>query len=301
MRALFDRSPPLDIKPLGKSSTILLVDVSNLGHRYWHAPHFKNMKFEGKKTGHIFGFFKGIMAFIKASRGSVTLVFALDGYPEKRYSIYPEYKGNRDRSKGDPMPDITKLVKYIPGYTLHIPDWEADDAIASFIHTYRKIEKKKGRDPCDIRIITSDRDLYQLIDENTSIWQAASKPLVTIEDMKTDMAPKHIKMQKVLHGDKSDNIKGVPFLRKKDVLPAILKSDGTLRGFMRIAKKECGTSVIKRLNDHADVIKRNFRLVTLKICKVRPILNKTSPDRLAAIMVDEHGCKSLETDITRFF
>ena len=300
MRALFDRAP-FPLKPLGKASTILVVDVSNLAHRYWHAPSFKGMTFKGKRTGHIFGFFKAIMDFIKASRGSVTLVFALDGYPEKRYNLYPEYKDNRDRSTGDPMPEITKLVKYIPGYTLHIPDWEADDAIASFISAYRKREARKGADPCDIRVITSDRDLYQLIDDNTSIWQSANKPRVTMETMKKDIAPEHVRMQKVLHGDKSDHIKGVPFLRKKDVLPAILKSDGTVRGFMRIAKKDCSKAVYKRLTDHKDVIKRNFRLVTLHICKVRPIPNKTSPIALAAIMVDEYGCKSVEMDTKRFF
>lgn len=298
--ALFKQDTPLHIASIKNSRSVFVFDVSNLGHRYWHAMKF--MTSGGRRTGHVFGFFKAVLSLIKACPGKPSsLVYALDGYPERRYDIYPDYKGNRS-GKADPVPDVAKVAKAMPGYVVHTPEWEADDAIASFISRLRRIEERKDEPLRDVYIISGDQDLYQLIDEKTSVWVKSKDSPITLENiLSTGGQPHHIRLQKVLHGDSSDNIKGVPYLRKKDVLDAVVASDGSVKDFMHKAKKICKESTFKRLQDHKSIIRRNDMLVTLQIHKVLPRKNKTDEGRLRSILIDEFGCQSLEKDIGRLF
>lgn len=296
---LFNQNSSLPLVGYRQAESILLVDVSSLSHRYWNTPGFRDMMMENTRTGHVFGFIKGITAYIKSARPRPTcLVFATDGYAKERYDIFPEYKGNRgDRSsRGNPVPDIVAITECIPGYTVHLPGWEADDAIASFLYGLRRMERSTHK---TVHILSSDRDLFQLIDENTTVWTKPKESPIGMDNIGVD--PKLIAIRKILHGDSSDNIKGVPFLRKKDVLPAVESCDGSLKDFLKKAKAECTRKTVSRLKAHFDVLKRNDSLVRLRIRKVKPIPNSHSKDRLRNIIINKFGCQSLQSDIERFF
>ena len=82
-------------------------------------------------------------------------------------------------------------------------------------------------------IVSGDKDLFQLIDENTSIWYSSpnrfsSDRLVssdTYQDEKgfEGISPKNVPDLKGLAGDSSDNIKGIPGIGQKVAISLLNK------------------------------------------------------------------------------
>jgi 5'-3' exonuclease len=125
-------------------------------------------------------------------------VFVSDGINsrKKRRYLYPEYKAKRkpaDQSIYDGINTFKSLLVNMPSNILRIeiPEWEADDVIANIC------EKLFTGMPIDI--VSTDKDLQVLCIHNN------------IKTLKGPfMNPKWIKLYKMLVGDSSDNIQGIP-------------------------------------------------------------------------------------------
>lgn len=125
-------------------------------------------------------------------------VFVSDGINsrKKRRYLYPEYKAKRkpaDQSIYDGINTFKSLLVNMPSNILRIeiPEWEADDVIANIC------EKLFTGMPIDI--VSTDKDLQVLCIHNN------------IKTLKGPfMNPKWIKLYKMLVGDSSDNIPGIP-------------------------------------------------------------------------------------------
>jgi 5'-3' exonuclease len=99
------------------------------------------------------------------------LVACLDGdwRPSWRVDIFPEYKANRLEAEGEEEEEPETLTPQIPILldildffgipVVGVDDYEADDVMA----TYAEIE------PGPIRIVTGDRDLFQVVDDKRDI------------------------------------------------------------------------------------------------------------------------------------
>ena len=99
------------------------------------------------------------------------LVACLDGdwRPSWRVDIFPEYKANRLEAEGEEEEEPETLTPQIPILldildlfgipVVGVDDYEADDVMA----TYAEIE------PGPIRIVTGDRDLFQMVDDKRDI------------------------------------------------------------------------------------------------------------------------------------
>lgn len=161
-------------------------------------------------------------------------ILFLDGVPRKRLSIDPDYK-KRDgvspfaarendlpitlcdgHQSGHDVDVLIHLLRMFGVDVYHGPDEEADDLIASFVHSH----------PEDIHvIISSDRDFYQILADNVILYRPGldGNRFFDVERASEDMEkiakipvpPSNIRMFKSLVGDVSDNIPGVPRLRKK--------------------------------------------------------------------------------------
>jgi DNA polymerase-1 len=153
-----------------------------------------------------------------------------DGKPMRRIAMDPDYKQNNRTdldvgevvrlSDGTEFPNqilfISSVFRKLGCDIYWHPEEEADDLIASVIHL----------DPEAIHIIISaDSDFFQLVNNRTVVYRPGIPPprLYDLERvgeyyMKKygcQILPKHIRMFKAFTGDPSDNIKGVPRLRKK--------------------------------------------------------------------------------------
>ena len=336
--ALFTQSfNPYKLTRLTTSGAAMFVfDCNNLAYRALHS--HKEMTFEGAPSGHVFGFVKILMtALAIASRVRVVPVFVWDGYAKHKFELYPEYKANRGRRVPpsmkeimsgihapvidiDPMDDIVPVLRCLPGYHAHDPDQEADDVIASFIHRTRLSDEKHKRTRRPVRIYSGDRDMAQLLNPDTvQVPDNKRRNLITHKNVShavlpetvadlVSLSPRHVCLVKAVLGDTSDNIKGVPRIRKKAVAPIIQASSGTFRSFVHTVQTMGQYHLSKKESEKLtsdtglETIKRNLRLITLdRRLPVRAVWVQGNKKRLVELVVGKFGCKSLKDDINQRF
>ena len=124
--------------------------------------------------------------------------------------MYAEYKATRNKTPEDlhaQVPWIEDILNVLGVPVLQCDGYEADDIIA----TVTKKCVENGR-PC--RILSGDKDLMQLVDENTlilkpdhaDVWKLTGEAGVTAE---WGVKPSQLLDLLSLYGDSADNIPGV--------------------------------------------------------------------------------------------
>jgi len=139
----------------------------------------------------------------------------------RREATETDYKGTRDSetlAEAHALDDqIQRSIEAIGGINMFPNIMEADDVIAWLSHTLTDHE---------ITIVTVDQDMYQLINENISVYSPIKK--ITVNDSNfneiTGVSQSNFLSYKALMGDKSDNIPGIPKVGKKTAMK-ILDND----------------------------------------------------------------------------
>jgi 5'-3' exonuclease len=211
---------------------IVLIDFSNL---VWSS-FFTSITMAGIKaedchpsyTDHVFVFRDKLEAILNKIP-SQEYIFALDKNPKKKYELYPEYK--KGRSSGalniKPRDAVLNMLKEWQSQVLIAADHEADDAIASFVY------QNPGQ---NITVVSTDKDLWQLLSfPKVFIYNFHSKEYVNKENLKDKFKLdnyQHVSMYLTLWGDYVDNIPNrLPYM-KKQLLPVLAKTNGSLDGFI---------------------------------------------------------------------
>ncbi|MFG38328.1 DNA polymerase I, partial [Campylobacter jejuni] len=193
---------------------------------YYALKGFKNS--QGQASGMISGFANFIYS-LKNEYKSDYIVFALDSKGKTfRSEIDPNYKQNRTPPPPElleQIPICIKMIEKMGFISVSQEGYEADDIIASFVKTC------EDRD-IFVRIITQDKDLYQLIkDGKTSIYSPISKndydEAACLE--KYGVKPNQIRDFLALCGDSSDNIPGVKGIGAKGA-KTLLDEFGSIEG-----------------------------------------------------------------------
>jgi len=116
---------------------------------------------EGFPTGLLTGFINFI-ASLKKDYEYDYILFALDSKEKTlRKELDPNYKANRKSPPEDlikQLPIAINMLKNMGFKTLEIPGYEADDIIAS-------VATKSLESGLKVQVVTSDKDLYQLVDD----------------------------------------------------------------------------------------------------------------------------------------
>ena len=187
------------------------------------------------------------------------------GKVEFRLKLAPDYKANRP-----PMPDDLKsqipLIKRIAaafGWKLYSHEgYEADDLIGAIA---RHCENE-----CKVLIVSSDKDLSQLVDENISMLVPQNGNKGDFEERgiaevtgKFGVAPELIVDYLALLGDSSDNIAGVPGIGAKSAAE-LLNSCGAAETWLDAPEKISSSRFFKKLDGNFDLLKRNRELVKLR-------------------------------------
>jgi 5'-3' exonuclease len=141
-----------------------------------------------------------------------------------RFAIYPDYKSGRGKdyiNGTKPEDDKDQIIEraMVQEYLeelfirqLEHPIVESDDFIAHYCNTRKDKEK--------ITIVTNDRDLCQLIDENVRIYLCDKKVYVDTENYQ-HYFKHHLDnsaLIKIISGDSSDSIKGVKGVKETTLL-----------------------------------------------------------------------------------
>lgn len=190
-----------------KMKTLTVIDTFGLFFRLFYAlKSLKNSK--GKDSGMIKGFADFIYT-LESEFQSDYIIFALDSKGEGvRNDIDKDYKSNRTeppQELKEQLPICIQMIKDMGFAYFEKQRYEADDIIASVV---RFCEDKD----IFVRIISQDKDLYQLIkNDKVSIYSPISKNEYDEEACfeKYGVKPSKIRDFLALCGDSSDNIKGV--------------------------------------------------------------------------------------------
>lgn len=212
----------------------LLIDVSNLAHRSYHAMRQFSTDDE-RPSGHVYGSFSALRNLISRMRPE-TVVFAYDRGAPWRKELVPTYKANRHAMamtptvphgmdvivvpdgptrEWSPAPDVERLFRGFPGIHLAMEGAEADDMLAAFVM------EKAGQDPDGVTVLyTGDHDMWQLVSDDRMVLAQITKrgankkmlPVWVDQDYVAEhmgVPPEGVAKIKALLGDVSDNIRGV--------------------------------------------------------------------------------------------
>jgi DNA polymerase-1 len=194
------------------SHPLVLIDASGWLFRAYHAlPPLTTAR--GEHTGAVYGFSNMLRRLIKDyAPQQIAVVFDAPG-KTFRDEMYAEYKANRDATPEDlnaQFPMIAELVEAMGLPLLAIAGVEADDVIG----TLAKQADAAGQ---EVLIVTSDKDLAQLVNERVSLLDTMKSrrmdPAGVLE--KFGVPPERIIDYLALIGDTSDNIPGVPLVGPK--------------------------------------------------------------------------------------
>lgn len=190
---------------------IVLVDGNSTIYRAYFAIRGLSTS-KGFPTNAIYGFVQTINKIEKEFKpNSISVAFDI-AKKTFRNEIYKDYKAQRPPMPEDLVIQIPKIKEFLK--LKGIPIWEfenyeADDLIATVAKEFSKKDK--------VLIVSSDKDLFQLIDENIMIYQARKDKIMGEKETeeKFGVLPSQIVDFLALMGDSSDNVPGVKGIGEK--------------------------------------------------------------------------------------
>jgi len=202
--------------------TLTIIDTFGFLFRSYYAlPPLKS------PTGFPTGMLTGFMNFISGiGRDFQTdyLVFALDSKGKTfRSDIYAEYKSHRPEAPDDLRAQLPVAIDFIEkmGFmTASEVGYEADDIIAS-------LACDAAKNGLTVRIVSHDKDLYQLIGDDIFMFDPMKKKVVSGEECftKYGVYPHQFTDYQSLLGDSADNVPGVKGVGAKTAMALIQQFD----------------------------------------------------------------------------
>ncbi|OGE18780.1 hypothetical protein A3D83_02775 [Candidatus Daviesbacteria bacterium RIFCSPHIGHO2_02_FULL_41_10] len=194
---------------------LVLVDGNALLHRAYHAtPPFTTAK--GELVNAVYGFSSMILKVISELHPEYLAIAWDEKGPTFRHQAYTQYKATRaatDEGLLSQYKRVHELAKAFNIPEFKLAGFEADDLIGTLAKQAEKLEIRNLK--LEIIVVTGDRDIMQLIDENIKIFMPkktlADVGLYGLEEFvaKYGFFPKQLTDYKGLAGDASDNIPGV--------------------------------------------------------------------------------------------
>jgi DNA polymerase-1 len=225
---------------------IFIIDGSNTCFRVgWANRHLTNA---GEPTGVIFGFMKELLAIWERWKDAKIAV-AWDTKSDMRMAVSKQaiadgiiteeqgyYKQNRERKREKDLAEgkvnevaeaidiqketLMQLIDMTLAHQIVVDGFEADDIIG----TLATIHSQRGD---HVRIMSSDKDMYQLLSPNVSIWIPSGKGSMSYEAFcgEYGIEPKQWIDIGAIAGDNGDNIHGVPGIAEKTALKMLAEAE----------------------------------------------------------------------------
>lgn len=251
----------------------LLLDVSAMMYRAFYA--HMNFRTKGEPTGAIFGFTNTLLSAIdEFSPDYIGAAFDVKRKTLKRSEKYEGYKADRKPMPDDLRDQIPRIEDVLDGFGIErfkIEGHEADDVLGT-------LAKKLSADGVEVYILTGDKDLSQVLDENINIallgkgeGKSRFKVLRTDEDVIEQLGVKAADIPNLfgLIGDTSDGIPGVRKVGTKKAVP-MLEAYGNLEGIYENLDKlsdipGVGKGLVKNIEEDKEMAFLSRDLATIDI------------------------------------
>ncbi len=250
---------------IDKSSFVYLVDGSGYIFRAYHAlPPLSRS--DGLPTGAVAGFCNMLWKFLEDVKGGekpthIAIVFDKS---EKtfRSELYPEYKAHRPAAPEDLVPQFPLMREAARAFGLAVVEqdgFEADDLIATYA-------RQAARAGAKVRIISSDKDLMQLVEDgiihlHDPMKQRDIGPEQVME--KFGVGPDKVIDVQALMGDSTDNVPGAPGIGQKTAAE-LIGIYGDVETLIARAGEIKQPKRRESIQNNADKIRISKELVTLR-------------------------------------
>ncbi|MBE6125773.1 MAG: DNA polymerase I [Erysipelotrichaceae bacterium] len=244
---------------------LLLIDGNSMLFRAYFATAYGRpmSTSSGIPTNAIFGFASMLHKALEVIAPDFVVVAFDHDKKNFRREIYPQYKGTRQKTPDNLVAQFPIIREYLDAidmtqYEQH--GIEADDIIGSLA---------KQKTDYDINVLTSDRDLLQIVDDRIKVWLMV-KGITEMDLMdpqaimdKYQLKPLQIIDLKGLAGDTSDNIPGVTKVGDKTAIK-LLNDYGTVEGVYEHIDEIKGKLQENLIKDH-EIALLSKQLATIKI------------------------------------
>ncbi|MBS0271482.1 MAG: DNA polymerase I [Proteobacteria bacterium] len=208
-----------------KVPQIYLVDGSGYIFRAFHAlPPLTRP--DGTPIGAVLGFTNMLIKLLKEQNPDYLVVVFDAGRENFRNQIYPAYKANREETPPELIPQFSLIRQACEAFDVPYIEkegYEADDLIATYAHSQ----------PGEVTIVSSDKDLMQLVGGSVRMLDPIKNRLIGVEEVKEKFGvpPEQVVDVQALAGDSTDNVPGVPGIGIKTAAE-LIQIYGTLENLL---------------------------------------------------------------------
>ncbi len=239
---------------------LFLIDGSSLLYRSFYAIQRLSSP-NGFPTNAIYGFIITLRKILEREKPQyLGIVFDTPG-PKLRHTVFKDYKAHRKPMPEDLARQIPKLKDIIRALRIPIlenEDYEADDVLGSLArraaaHKYYTI------------IISTDKDLLQLVDSETQVYNPAKEIFLDPAKVKEifGVLPSQVVDVLSLWGDASDNVPGVPGIGEKTA-KTLIGEYGSLDNLMKNLGSMKNRRLKEKIEQNLDKLDMSKELVTVE-------------------------------------
>ncbi len=244
---------------------IVLFDGHSIAYRSFYAIRDLTTP-DGAAVNAVYGFWRFLTKIMRDFPSQYVAVAFDAGGPTFRHEMYEQYKANRQEMPTDlssQLPVIQEMLKLLGIKIIYERGVEADDIMGS-------IALKAAASELPVLIVTSDKDLAQLVDDRINLVRPSGRGATGgVEILDTSgvrdrfgVEPEQIVDYLSLIGDTSDNVPGVPSIGPKTAVK-LLAEYGSLDNLISQADELRNARIRDKLKEHTQDALLARRLVTL--------------------------------------
>ena len=238
-------------------NNLLVIDGNNVSYRYIQRANYDSYEDDFKRT---------VASLAKSYKARRTIVCFDFGKSYYRMNLLGDYKGTRKKAETEEEIEhaekffavLNRLPEELDEEVLKFRGIEADDTIA---YITQNLSERYDH----TWIVSSDKDIIQLVDDRISIFNIFSRKEITKQYLQDELAltPSEFMLSRIIEGDKGDNIIGIEGIGPKRA-QALAKEYKTLDKLLLALPIKSKSQYITNLNAGRERLIRNETLINLK-------------------------------------
>lgn len=267
----------LESNVAAERNNLLLLDSNNLSYRYIRRSNYNAYQDD---------FIRTARSLAKSYDAKRTIACFDYGKSYYRMQMFEEYKGNRkeqlteeeQKRKDEFFAVLNMLPDIMSEEVVKLRGVEADDTITYLVERFKSAYNH-------VWIVSSDKDLIQLVDDNVSIFNIFSRKEITKQSLQEtlDVTPSEFMLSRIIEGDSGDNIVGIEGIGPKRA-QALAREYKTLDALLAALPLKGRSKYIMNLNAGADILIRNEKLINLKRYNEQAVLAGKEGDDLLQVL-----------------
>lgn len=273
---------------------LCLVDGSGFLFRAFHALPVLTRP-DGTPVNAVLGFTNMLLKLLDDLQATHVAVIFDSARESFRNGIFPDYKANRPDPPDELIPQFPLVRDATRAFNVECiekPGFEADDLIATYARRARA-------DGFDVLIVSSDKDLMQLVSDRVSMFDALKNRKIGPAEVeeKFGVGPERVVDVQALAGDSTDNVPGVPGIGVKTAAQ-LIQAYGDLDSLLARASEIKQPKRRQSLIEFAEQARLSRELVRLRDDVPMDVtvseLRRQNPDPAQLLtFLDEQGFKSV--------